>query len=488
MQSPRALGNVTTVLAELGGQHAVARTNRAAMGSGSDWLLFIAPDQDHLSPALGILSQLTGTRPDVSIFYFDEAWPQAAGFNAQEVSLKPDFSPELLMSTNYVGWPVLMRRSLFRRLGGFDPNLAAAADHHLWLRAWDSGAVFARHPEVALPHRAPRTVPPSGHILACVADFCRAHRPALTAGLGLTPSSVRIDRRFAEYPEVTLVIPTRQSRPSGDPSAGAEPHIISLLDSLATCTWPMNRLNVLVGDDHDDHSTYARGAWPFQLDVVHTPRQPSQPFNYSRKMNSLWRRCESELLVFMNDDTRAIAKDWIEALMTYACDADIGAVGARLSFPSGRIQHAGVAGGLFGLAAHPWWGLMPDEPAYEDWPLLPRNWSMLTGAVLATRKSVMEEVDGFDEAFEIEFNDFDLCLKLVCQGYRIVYTPHAHLVHYEMESRGHSASPSHERHHFWHRWRDIIADDPMYHPRLSRDTFAIHPMDNVTDLKVSTSD
>jgi GT2 family glycosyltransferase len=131
--------------------------------------------------------------------------------------------------------------------------------------------------------------------------------------------------------------------------------------------------------------------------------------------------------------------------------------------------------------AHPWWGLEPDEPAYEDWPLIARNWSMVTGAVFATRKSILEEVNGFDESFVLEFNDLDLCLKIVCQGYRIVYTPHAHLVHYEKESRGQGDTPNHERHRFWHRWRGIIADDPMYHPRLSRDSFAIYPVADMVD-------
>jgi hypothetical protein len=470
---------ITYIKADLRDRDCIARTNRTALGSGSDWLLLAAPDQHRAQPPpLGTLGRLPAARPDVGVFYFDEAWPSAS--EPDELSLKPDFSPELLLSMNYIGWPILLRRDLFRRVNGFDVQFGAQAGYHLLLRLWDAGVGFARHPEVLLRHNRPRVASPQAEILACVAEFCRSHRPDYVARPGLTLSSIRLDRVFAEHPHVTLIVPTCQSGANTKQRGNPDPHIVRLLDSIATCTWPMRRLSVLVGDDSADRSIYGRREWPFRLEVVHTPRPPSQPFNYSQKMNGLWRRCETDMLVFLNDDTLPLTHDWIEALMTYSCDADVGGVGARLSFPSGRLQHAGIAGGLFGIAAHPWWGLSAEKPAYEDWPLVPRNWSMVTGAVFATRKSVLEEVNGFDERFELEFNDLDLCLKVLCQGYRIVYTPHAHLVHYERESRGPSDSPNHERHRFWRRWRGIIADDPMYHPRLNHDSFDIRPVANVS--------
>ena len=102
-----------------------------------------------------------------------------------------------------------------------------------------------------------------------------------------------------------------------------------------------------------------------------------------------------------------------------------------------------------------------------------RDWSMVTGAVFATRRSVLEQVAGFDEAFALEFNDLDLCLRLGLLGYRIVYTPHAELIHFEKASRGPADTPAHELARFRRRWGGLIADDPAYHPGLSRDRYCI---------------
>jgi hypothetical protein len=251
--------------------------------------------------------------------------------------------------------------------------------------------------------------------------------------------------------------------------------VTSFLDGLGSSTWPHRRLRVLIADDVADDAVYGDLArYPFDVRRFVTPREPGEPFNYAAKMNALWRSATTELVVMMNDDLQVIAPDWLEALMTFAVDADVGGVGARLIYGDGTIQHAGMVGGLFGVFAHAWIGRAPEQPTYGDWALVQRDWSAVTGAVFATRKSVLETVNGFDERFALEYNDVDLCLRMRMLGYRIVFAPDALLTHYEKSSRGETAPPGSQTAIFLRRWGDVIKDDPAYHPNLSRNSFVVH--------------
>ncbi|MDB5445130.1 MAG: hypothetical protein JWQ97_447, partial [Phenylobacterium sp.] len=294
---------------------------------------------------------------------------------------------------------------------------------------------------------------------------------------GLTPGSLQLRRRFASFPPVTLVIPTRQSGP-----ARRAPFVVELLDGLARTDWPMDRLVALIGDDSAEAGALASGRWPFEVRRVPTPRPAGAPFDYAAKMNQLWRMAETEHLVLMNDDVAVRSPDWLKALMTFAMDRDVGGVGARLLFPDDRVQHAGVIGGLFGSAVHGWFGLPAEAPTYQDWTLVQREWSMVTGAVFATRRAVMEAANGFDPRFTLEFNDVDLCLRLRLLGHRIVYTPFAEMTHREKASRGETLPAAQEVALFLNRWRELLADDPAYHPALTRDRPSPEPIEGADAL------
>jgi O-antigen biosynthesis protein len=142
----------------------------------------------------------------------------------------------------------------------------------------------------------------------------------------------------------------------------------------------------------------------------------------------------------------------------------VGGVGARLLYGDGTLQHAGIAGGLFGACAHAWIQQPANDETYDDWALMHREWSMVTGAVFATRRSVLELVNGFDEQFSLEFNDVDLCLRLKLLGYKMVYTPFAELVHYERASRQNVLPSGDQAALFLKRWNELLNNDPAFHP------------------------
>ncbi|KWF84149.1 hypothetical protein WL93_20920 [Burkholderia diffusa] len=278
-------------------------------------------------------------------------------------------------------------------------------------------------------------------------------------------------------PPVTFCVPTRQScPPTDDGTSSRQPFITGLLETIARLDYPMDKLRVIVGDDLPDGSAYANRPWPFELTRIVTTRAPGEPFNYAKKMNQLWRLSQTEQVVLMNDDITAESTDWLHALLTFSMQEDVGGAGARLLYPNGTLQHVGMAGGLFGLCAHAWLGCPPDAPTYQDWAVVHREWSMVTGAVFATRRSILEEINGFDEVFTLEFNDVDMCLRLKMLGYRIVYTPHAELVHHEKASRGESPPPGTDLNRFLKRWNKYLDNDPMFHPGLDRQSFAVRPL------------
>ncbi len=191
------------------------------------------------------------------------------------------------------------------------------------------------------------------------------------------------------------------------------------------------------------------------------------PFNWSAINNLAAATSQSDLLLFMNNDIEARRPGWLKALVELAQRADVGAVGARLVFPDGVLQHAGVVLGLLGIASHVLMGMPADEVGYAGWDRLVRPYSAVTGACMMTKRSVFEEVGGFDEQLQVAFNDVDYCMRVIDSGRLVLFTPHAELVHYESVSRGMSGY-SHDYRYFLRKWdRDRLHADPYYNPNLS---------------------
>ncbi len=434
-----------------------------------DALVAVGPAQAILSPDFAVQA-LAGAaaRPDAALFYGDDV---VLGGPSPRLNLKPAFNRALLRAQDYTGPTVVVRAGALRRLGGLRPQANTAALYNLILRADAEGFPIAAIRSVMTAYRPERPACELQDRRAALEATCAPVGGPLEILPGLTSQSLRLRRRFVVHPQITLLIPTRQA--SAD-EGGA--HVVGLLESLASSSWPHDRLHVLIGDDLASDALYgAVDRFPFTVERLDTRRGPGEPFNYAAKMNRLWRAARTEHLVMLNDDLRVLAPDWLEALMSFAVDREVGGVGARLLYPNGAVQHAGMVGGPFGLFIHPWIGQPGEQPTYGDWGLVQRDWSAVTGAVFATRRSALEAVNGFDERFALEYNDVDLCLRLKLAGYRIVQAPDALLLHHEKASRGVTAPPGSQTALFLRRWDQIIGDDLAFHPSLRRDGFVVQP-------------
>ena len=193
-----------------------------------------------------------------------------------------------------------------------------------------------------------------------------------------------------------------------------------------------------------------------------------RPFNWAALNNSAASRATGDVLVFLNNDIEALSTGWLDALCAQAERPDVGAVGARLLYPTRRVQHCGVVIGLGGAAGHVLVGLDEGAPGYLGMAVTSRECSAVTGACLGTRRELFESQGRFDESLGIDLNDVDYCLRLQRAGFRVLYESTAELVHHESPSRG-TAGDVRDIRHFVDRWkRSIVAGDPYLSPHLTR--------------------
>jgi GT2 family glycosyltransferase len=421
-----------------------------------------------------ILSTASALRPDVEIFYGDEVVFDPGHLSEARPLLKSSFDLTHLIARDYVGWMLLARgrRLIAYRDSAPDTDLCT---YGLLLHCARHDAGIERVPETLSVRPTARTPLPPEVRRRLLEHWAREAAPDCGFFDGMAPDSLRMQRRLVDPPPVALVVPTRQATCAvGTAPYRDRAYILNLLESLGDTDWPLDRLSVIVGDGVRDDAIYAR-AWPFELRRVDMVRSAGEPYNYAVKMNRLWRMAPAEYLVLMNDDLIPRRRDWLRALMTFAMDPEVGGVGARLLYPDGKIQHAGMAGGVMGSVTHVFIGQQGSAPTYGGWAEVHREWSMVTGAVFATRKSLLERVNGYDERFALEFNDVDLCLRMRQLGLRIVYTPFAELTHYESATRGSQRDPPSEIATFLERWRGFLTDDPAYHPHMVKNTSWVHP-------------
>jgi GT2 family glycosyltransferase len=439
-----------------------AATLGDAMRVATGALIGVVDPGDLLAPdALLALVEAFETRPRVDLVYSDEDLIDANGRRSNPC-LKPDWSPDLLLATNYLGRLVLVRRSVIDTVGGFRPEFGSGAAYDLWLRVAEETDRIVRVPKV-LYHRWPPD--PAGPDRDAVA----MHRFALLAALrrraldgdveplpipfGAEPAFVP-RFRLRGCPLVSIVIPTRDRRPF------LEQAIRSVLDRTAYDRYEV----VVVDNDSRDPET---------LDYLERLTAPcrvvrwSGEFNFSAICNFGARHAEGDQLLFLNNDVEVLRPDWLTAMLEHAQRPEVGVVGAKLLYPDGRIQHAGIVVGVADGAVH----------AFRRWPGEPerglrladlvRDCSAVTAACMMVRRLVFEEAKGFDEAFRVAFNDVDLCLRILARDRRVVYTPRALLVHWEGATRG-RVHPAADQRLFEQRWAAVIArGDPYYPPALT---------------------
>jgi GT2 family glycosyltransferase len=270
----------------------------------------------------------------------------------------------------------------------------------------------------------------------------------------------RLRRGIQNEPLVSLVIPTR-----GRPHGKRGDLLARCLRSLDSTAW--RKFEVIVATDNGELSDAARDALERLTHTV-VDCAPLTSFNFSHKINKAVRHAQGDHVVLFNDDLEVTSPDWLTAMLEYSQLPQVGAVGAKLVYPDGRLQHVGMLIGVCGLAAHAFHRSPGGTTGYAGNVVVARNCSAVTAACLMTRRAVFDEMGGLDEEFPVDFNDVDFCLRLRAAGYRVVYTPYAELIHHESASFGKRLQSSAELARMRQRWGAILEHDPFYNPNLSK--------------------
>lgn len=426
------------------------------------WILLLDA-RTVLSPLALLLATEAAADPGLDLLCADEDRLDAAGARCDPL-FKPGLDPELAVALDTLSAFAPLRTSLARALG-LRTGFAGAERYDLLLRALRrAGPAHARHLPHLLAHvqGAPGAGAEAG-ALAAAQDHLDATLPGAAATPGRVPGTRRVRPPLpARPPLVSVIIPTR------DALEVLERCVEGL---LARTRWP--RLELIVVDNGSAEARTLRYLDELSAHGRARVLRDDGPFNYSRLNNRAAREARGELLALLNNDLEVADPAWMEELAGHALRPEIGAVGARLLYPDGRVQHAGLAAGVLGLAGHLFRGAARDAPGPRGLLWTTRSAAAVTGACLVVRRELYLRAGGLDErALAVAFNDVDLCLRLARLGYRNLWTPWAELVHHESWSRGGDLAPDRrarferEVETMLARWPDL-ARDPLYNPNLA---------------------
>ena len=454
----------------------LAQATNLAAEQASGELLVLLQAGDELHPeALRQLAVAAREDPFADLLYTDEDLKQGPGTYGTPV-FKPDWSPAYLESVMYVGRGLAIRKALFWRLRGMREHVSGAQDYDLVLRAARaarrirhvSGALYHRRQAILSSRANARDLKALAAAREAIADYAAHLDPPAAVETGLLPATFRV-RRPLEAPQVTLVVLT------ADPEAKVEGRgrvrlLSNMLRSLAARTTFVGAQTLVVDDGELSAESFAALAAVGGTRLSYAdPLRPALGFSFARKANFAVRQVATEFFILLNDDLEVISPGWIEALLEPLMDPAVGAVGARLLYPDGTIQHAGIVLGVEGGATHCFRGLPCDSVGYGGSTHVIREFSAVTGAVLAMRRRTFDELGGFDEVFAHDYQDVDLCARVGAAGYRVVYTPFAEFTHFEGKSFIRSGDGFQQEGAVFHqRWPGLILDDPCYNLNLPR--------------------
>lgn len=401
--------------------------------------------------------------PLTDILYFDEDKLSEDGAERREPFFKPDFSPEMLVSANYLTHAVY-RRSLVQAAGGFDPAFEGCQDWDLAFRITERTREVEHIPHVLYHWRqvGGSTAGDFGaksyvfdRQLACVrAHLERQGRSDVHTGF---PVPGFLHARWpASGALVSIIIPTKD-----------RVELLSrTIESLRELTeYPA--YEVIVVDNGSEQSKTRRYYDRLRPEPWVRIVDYAEKFNYSRANNLGAAHAGGEILLFLNNDVQILDAGWLEEMVRWADRPEIGVVGAKLLYPDRTIQHAGVVVGMEGHASHVFWGYRERQSGpfgSVDWY---RNFTAVTGACMMVRRGTFDAAGGFDEKYLLAFSDIEFCMRVIARGLRVVYTPHARLIHFEGKSRG-DHIPSNDIRAGLDDFLPLVErGDPFYNPNLS---------------------
>jgi O-antigen biosynthesis protein len=457
--------------------HISAASNSAIEMARGEFIAFLDHDDELSEHALYMIAVELNAHRNAGLIYSDEDKIDQTG-QRYDPYFKPDWNPALFMAQNFICHLAVYRTSIVRNVGGLRLGYEGAQDWDLALRVTERiPPTDIRHIPYVLYHwRAVLGSTAIGeqekvYVKEAQRRTLQSHFERIEKKAEVLPAANHYWRiKYALQnppPKVSIIIPTRN---------GFE-LLCRCLHSIYEKTIYSNYELIIVDNQSDDPKMLNYLAQRERKQGVRVLRYDA-PFNYAALNNFAVQNADGEIVALLNNDLEVIAPDWLEEMVSYAIQPDIGAVGAMLYYPNDTIQHAGVVLGIGspapGVATHVYKKCPRGFRGQSSRALLCQNISAVTAACLVVRRRVFEEVGGLDDKnLPIAFNDIDFCLRIRESGYRNLWTPYAELYHYESASRGYENTPAKrdrfekEKQYMKQRWGDLLLKDPAYNPNLA---------------------
>jgi O-antigen biosynthesis protein len=442
----------------------ISGNSNEALALATGEFIALLDHDDLLAPnAFFEVVKLLNEMGEADLIYFDEDHVSSDGLVRRQPLFKPDWSPETLLSANYLTHCII-RRELITQVGAFDSQMDGAQDWDLFFRCLEKTKRIAHIPKVLYHWRQLQG--------STAAEFDA--KPYVFEAQKRSVEG-HLQRRGIEQPRVTFPEPglLRVTWPVPKAKVSIIIPTKDKVEFLRKCvssitgptTYPDFEILLIDNNSREEETWryYESLASDSRIRLIDYPER----FNYSAANNLGACQATGEFLLFLNNDTEALTPDWLEELVRWAALPEIGAVGAKLLYPDNTIQHAGVVMGMEGHASHVFWSVLERHGGPFGSVEWYRNYMAVTGACLMMRRSVFDEIGGFDEQYLLAFSDVEICLRLVAGGYRIVYTPFARLRHYEGRSRGAHIPALDLKRGYEHMKEIVKAGDPYFNPNLS---------------------
>ena len=451
-------------------------TNAALQEATGDYIAFLDHDDELTPNALFECVQAVNQNPDIEALYSDEDKMSMEGNSFFEPHMKPDFNLDLLQTVNYICHLFVVKKELMDKVGVFRTDYDGAQDYDFILRCIEQTKHIHHIPKVLYhwrSHKDSTAENPESKMYAFDAGqrAVQAHfdRMGIRAEVfhGEFPGLYRT-RYLRDYdPLISILIPNKD-------------HIEDLdrcIQSIDKRSSYKNYEYIIIENNSDKEETFDYYAKLEKTNPKVRMVYWKEGFNYSAITNYGASFARGEYLLLLNNDTEMLNPDCLEELLGYCMREDVGAVGARLYYEDGTIQHAGVVIGFGGIAGHCFVQQAKGATGYCHRIICAQDYSAVTAACMMVKKSAFDQVDGLYTGLAVAFNDIDFCLRLGKAGYRIVYNPYAELYHYESKSRGLEDTPEKiirfqgEIETFRERWGAILENgDPYYNPNLTLDS------------------
>jgi len=377
----------------------------------------------------------------------------------QDFFLKPEWSPDLLLSMNYIGQFFLLRKDLFTRIGGLQHGFSFESFYDLLLRATEITENIAHIPSVLYTKN--KSIEYNLVMGQKVIEETLSRRGIKGTVIPLAyKGAYRVKREIIGNPKVSIILLTGYRKPD---------LFKNCLKTLLEKTTYKDYEIILVDNSHGklSHRDVEKFVTDVPLKIITYPEN----YNFSRMNNLASQQATGDYLILLNDDTEVISPDWIEAMLEHAQRPEVGVVGVKLLYPDDTIQHGGVflvdSGGG---ARHAFRYFQKDADGYMGLLKVIRNCSSVTFGCVMIPKEVYRRLGGLDENLAVEGNDVDFCLRAIEAGYLIVWTPFSILYHIELANRT-VVNSKEDNEYFWKRWRHLLEKgDPYYNPFLTLDS------------------